>query len=378
MKIEAVQSMLLSGAHFVRIRADDGTVGLGQSGHWAYPESSHSIVDEHFGRYLVGRDPMRIERHWQHLYRMAPFRGSSLSAAVSAIDIALWDLKGKVLGVPIWEMLGGRYRDRIRLMPIVRGNDVDALVSNAINAVAEGFTALKIAPIPTNHFDLSMPRLIHEATERVAAVREVAGLDVDLALEFSRRLTPSTALQVIEPLLRFSPLFVEDPVQIDSISSQASIARRVPVTMAEGERLHTVWEFRELLEQGGSQYLRPDLGLAGGISGCKKIAAIAESYHAAVVTHNFVGPVLTSAALHLDACMPNFVVQEYSLESDEGPKAAGFTTSHRRVGGYMIPPENAGLGIEVDFDAVAADLRPNAVPVHEMPMPRDGGVAKAN
>src|SRR5207253_8935574 len=136
--------------------------------------------------------------------------------------------------------------------------------------------------------------------------------DVDIIIELHRKLTPLQALPVIEAIAQFNPLFVEDAIQIDSIVSQAEVARRVSTPMANGELLHTIWEFRELLVHGGSQYVRPDVGLAGGLTHCKKIAALAEAFHAAVVTHNFLGPVLTAASVHLDISIPNFIVQEYS------------------------------------------------------------------
>src|SRR5439155_25851 len=140
---------------------------------------------------------------------------------------------------------------------------------------------------------------------------------VDVIIEMHRKLTPLQALPVSEACGQFRPLFVEDPIQIDSIQSQAEIARRLTVPFANGERLHTIWEFRELLVAGGSQYLRPDVGLAGGLTHVKKIAALAESFHAAVVTHNFLGPVLTAASVHLDVSIPKFVVQEYSKVDED-------------------------------------------------------------
>ena len=147
-KIEEVESLLLGGAHFVRITTDQGLVGLGQSACWAYPEAVDAVIGT-FRGYLLGQDPHQIERHWQHLYRMGPFRGSVLSGAVSAVDIALWDLKGQALQAPIWELLGGKYRDRIRLHLLMGGATPEEVHANALSAAAEGFTAIKFDPIPT-------------------------------------------------------------------------------------------------------------------------------------------------------------------------------------------------------------------------------------
>ena len=374
--IAGVESLLLGGAHFVRITTDNGLVGLGQSGAWGYPESSHAVV-EVFREYLVGQDARRTERHWQHLYRMAPFRGSILSGALSAVDMALWDIKGQHLGTPIWDLLGGKYRDKVRLFLLMGGGaDPAELTKRAKAAVAEGFTAVKFDPVPENHGDLALDRLIAVVRENVAVVRETVGSDVDVILEIHRKFTPLVALPVLEALRPFNPLFVEDPIQIDSIQSQAEIAKRLTLPIANGERLHTIWEFRELLEAGGSQYVRPDVGLAGGITGCQKIAAIAESYHSALVTHNFLGPVITAAAIHLDVAVPNFVAQEYT-QADESAKWRGFTNTLKREGGYMLAPEAPGLGISLTDVSVSESLSPLKTPRTGTTIRRDGSVARA-
>jgi galactonate dehydratase len=376
MKIAEVESLLLGGAHFVRITTEQGHVGLGQSACWAYPDAVHAMVQT-FREYLLGQDARQIERHWQHLYRMGPFRGSVLSGAVSAIDIALWDIKGQIFQAPIWELLGGKYRDRVRLHLLMGGDSAEAVAANAVAAAKEGFTAIKFDPIPDGYGDLTQDALVRGVAERVAAAREAVKSDVDIILELHRKLTPLQALPVIEAIAQFNPLFVEDPIQIDSIVSQAEIARRVSTPVANGERLHTIWEFRELLVCGGSQYVRPDVGLAGGLTHTRKIAAIAESFHAAVVTHNYLGPVLTAAAVHLDTSIPNFVVQEYAM-TDEDAKWSGFRSVLRRQGGYVLPPEVPGLGVVLVDTSVSAPLGPlGDRPVHDIPLRTDGSVVYA-
>jgi galactonate dehydratase len=374
MKIAQVDSRVIGGAHFVQITTDTGLTGLGQSACWAYPEAVSAVV-EVFANYLVGQDPRRIEHHWQHLHRMGPFRGSVLGGALSAVDIALWDIKGQHHQAPIWDLLGGSCRDKIRLHLLILGDfDPDAIAAKAREGAEAGFTAIKFDPIPTEAGDMALDRLVRVTADRVAAAREAVGRDVDIILELHRRLTPLQALPVIHAVQGFNPLFIEDPIQIDSITSQAEIARRVNSPIANGERLNTIWEFRELLAQGGSQYIRPDLGLAGGLTHCKKIAAIAESYHSAVVTHNFLGPVLTAASVHLDAAIPNFVVQEYSL-IDEGPDAAFYDSSLKRVGGYLELPDAPGLGVRLAEPLQTAWLSPLSQPLHKIPMRQDGSVA---
>jgi galactonate dehydratase len=365
-KIERVESMLIGGDdsapgnHIVRIWTDNGLSGIGQSACWGYPEAVDQIVKK-FAGYLVGQDPLRIEHHWQYLYRMGPFRGSVLSGAISAVDIALWDIKGKHFEAPVWQLLGGKVRDKIRLHLLMgaklpdasdQGTTADGLRINARSAAEEGFTAIKTDPLPDGFQDMTQSRLIRETRDNVAAMREGGGEDTDIILEIHRKLTPMVAVALAESLLEFHPLFYEDPVQIDSIVSQGEIAKRTALPLANGERMHSIWEFRELLASGGSQYVRPDMGLAGGITHVKKIAAIAESHHSAVVTHNYLGPVLTAAAVHLDASIPNFVTQEYT-KRDEDEVHAVYKNSLKREGGYILTPDAPGIGVELDNSRLA-------------------------
>lgn len=372
MHIVSLNSTVVGTAHFVRIETNDGTVGIGQSACWAYPTAVHAVV-ETFRDYLIGADPRRIEHHWQHLYRMGPFRGAVLSAAVSAVDIALWDLKGKALGVPVYELLGGAVRDRIRLHLLLPGTGTEALLDQAKAAVTDGFTAIKMDPLPANYYDLGIAELARQTAETTYSIREAVGTDVDLIFELHRKLTPLQAPSVLEAIRGTHPLMIEDPIQIDSISSQAQMARDTIAPIGNGERLHTIWEFRELLVQGGAQFVRPDVGLAGGITHSKKIAAIAESFHSAVITHNCLGPLLTLAAVHLDASIPNFVVQEYS-PFDDTISGSGINPTVQRNRGWMPLPEAPGLGVVMDWDSLEShDLVGR--PITSIPMRRDGSVA---
>ncbi|MDG4819046.1 mandelate racemase/muconate lactonizing enzyme family protein [Micromonospora carbonacea] len=375
MEIVEVESAVRGDAHFVQVHTADGLTGVGQSACWGYPTAVHAVV-EAFRPYLIGADAGRIEHHWHHLYRMGPFRGSVLTAAVSAVDLALWDLLGKRLGVPVWQLLGGRVRERIRLHLLLGGTGAPALAAEAAAAVADGFTAVKFDPLPANYGDLSQARLVAETEATTAAVRDTVGADVDLLIELHRKLTPLQAEAVVPALARHHPLMVEDAIQIDSVSSQAGVLRRAPgVPMANGERLHTIWEFKELLAQGGAQYVRPDVGLAGGLSHARKIAALAEAHHAAVVTHNCLGPLLTMASVHLDTVIPNFVTQEYSPLDDalaDGPARACV----RREGGFLPVPQDPGLGVTLDLsDPTPLDL--TGRPLTRIPLRADGSVAYA-
>ena len=374
MKIDKIESILSGNSHFVRIITDDGIEGIGQSACWGYMEAAHTVINT-FERYLIGKNPLNIEHHWQHLYRMGPFRGSILNAAISAIDIALWDIKGKYLSAPIWMLIGGKVRDKIRLHLLMGGSRPDAsdlgttaenLRLNAIDARNEGYTAVKIDPLPDGYQSMTISRLIKETKDNVAALREGAGLDVDIILEIHRKLTPMNAIALAEELKEFNPLFYEDPIQIDSIKSQGEIANKTSLPLANGERMHNIWEFREMFEAGGSQYARPDLGLAGGIT------SIAESYHSALVTHNFLGPVLTAAACTIDSTIPNFITQEFST-IDESPVNNMIKTSWKRNGGYIEVSEKIGLGIEVEFDKLKKQNFETRLDI-KIPMRDDGSV----
>ncbi len=210
MKIAAVEPIRIGSQLFVRIRTDDGLVGLGQSACWAYPDAVRGVLED-FRPFLLDQDPMRIEHHWQHLYRMGPFRGSVLGGAVSAVDIALWDIKGQTLGAPIWELLGGKCRDRIRLHLLMGGQDPQSILEAARHAAAEGFTAIKFDPIPDGYQDLSTAALVAAVIDMVAAAREAVGNEVDVILEMHRKLTPLQAIPIAEAVAQFQPLFYRGP-----------------------------------------------------------------------------------------------------------------------------------------------------------------------
>src|SRR5688572_868068 len=374
LKIAEVESLLVGGSQLVRITAESGLVGHGQTACWGYPNAVHEVVKT-FRGYLIGQDPFRTEHHWQYLYRVAPFRGSVLSGAVSAVDIALWDLKAQHFQVPVWELLGGKCRDKVRLHLLMGGATPEDVYKRAKEAAAEGFTAVKFDPVPNGFGDMTLDALVSGVSDRMAAARDAVKGDVDIILELHRKLTPLQAMPVATAVARFNPLFIEDPVQIDSIQSQGEIARRITSPLANGERMHNIWEFRELLSATGPQYVRPDVGLAGGLTHVKKIAAIAESFHCAVVTHNFLSPLLTAASVHLDVSIPNFVTQEYS-KADEGPVADAFPGALKREGGYIRAPEAIGLGVRVDEKKLAEVGRKMWDPQRN-PLRADGSVLYA-
>ena len=374
MKIDKIESFFIRNGYVIRIHTDTGISGVGQTACWGYPEAVDSIIDT-FKKHLIGQNPLRIEHHWQYLYRMGPFRGTALSGAISAVDIALWDIKGKHFGVPIWELLGGNCRDKIRLHLLGGGSTPETMYDAAKAAVEEGFTALKFDPVVGGFQDMTVDRLVKTARDIVDAAREGGGPDLDLIVEVHRKLTPMNSIVLESALAPFNLYFIEDPIQIDTITTQAELAKRMTTPLAVGERNVSIWEFRELLEAGGPQYVRPDLGLAGGITHCKKIAALAEAYHSAVVTHNFLGPLITAASLHLDTSIPNFITQEYT-KGDESDDFAVYKVAYQREGGYIPIPEAPGLGIELD-DSLIEENPYQPMNTGTTPLREDGSVAYA-
>ena len=383
MKIAAVDVLgvgweLTGEQTFVRITTDDGITGLGQSGCWGYPRGVAGVLAE-LTPLLLGADPFRIEHLWHLVYRARPFRGNLLSGAVSAIDLALWDIKGKALEQPVWELLGGRTRDRVRLHVLVGGGTPDEIASSVNWAIEEGFTAVKFDPLPHGYEDFAMAQLVSSACGMAAAAREAGGDEVDLIFELHRKLDPARAIVVCNALAQFHPLFIEDPIQIDSIDTQTEIAKRIASPLALGERLSSVWEFSELLSRNVAILVRPDVGLAGGLSGCRKIAAIAEAHHCGVAPHNFLGPGITAPTLHLCTTIPNLVTMEYlPLDEDETSSSAAFETTVVRNGGYCEVPEAPGLGVRlVDDYAIVAPVVEGPYSTEEL-VRADGSVAAAN
>ena len=213
----------LSGTQtVVRLATDSGIVGLGQSGGWGYQTAVADIVED-LKPVLLGADPFRIEHLWNAMVRARPFRGNLIGAAVSAVDNALWDIKGKALQVPVWELLGGRSRDKVRAHALIGGSGPDELARSVRWAVGEGYTAVKFDPLVAGYQDLTMPKLVDSACEMAAASREAGGDDLDIIFELHRKLDPAKGFVVANALANFRPLFIEDPVQIDSITSQAEV-----------------------------------------------------------------------------------------------------------------------------------------------------------
>jgi len=335
---------------FLKMHTDEGLTGWGEPVVEGWSRTVAAAVAE-MGRYLVGQDPRRIEHHWQAIYRGGFYRGGPvLLSALSGIEQAMWDIKAKALGAAVHELLGGRVRDRIRVYAHVRGETPDEKAASAREKVAAGFTALKTSPTQAARF-VEGPGFIDRAAERIAAVREAVGPDVEIGIDFHGRISPALAIQLCRALEPLRPMFVEEPCLPENVDAMVQIARGTCIPIATGERLFTRWGVREVLEKRAAAILQPDLSHAGGIFEVRKIAALAEVHFATVAPHCPLGPISLAACLQLDACTPNFLCQE-QVCLGEGYLKRPFEVRD----GYVAVPEGPGLGIEVDEDALAEQL----------------------
>ena len=358
LRVTAVEPLFVGRFLLVRVRTDAGITGIGEAGAWGFYEASAAAIRK-IADYLVGQDPLRIEHHWQYVSRFSHYRGAVIMSAISAIDIALWDILGKALDAPIHQLLGGHVRTRARVYTHVMSPTKAALIEGVRRARRDGFTAVghltpfldepREAPFFQTHAGK-----IADAVRTVAAYREAAGEEVDLCIELHRRLSPAEALVLARALEPYRPMFLEDPVTPDNFDTMAEVAAKSPLPIATGERLHNLQEFEMLLKRGGCHYIRPSVGLAGGITGVRKIAALAEAHNVGVVPHNPFSPVLTAASLQIAAACPNFVIQELPNGEEEGPKRAIVREPLRCEGGFLTLPGGPGLGIELVDDPAAA------------------------
>jgi galactonate dehydratase len=367
MRIESVTPIFIDRYLFVEITTDTGIVGLGESGAWGFQEGTAATIDR-FAEYLVGKDPLRIEHHWQYLYRWTHFRGSVVMGALSAIDIALWDIAGKHFEAPVHALLGGKVRDRARVYYHVFGETTDELCEGIADARDQGYTAVGHltpfvdAPREEPYFETHV-RKIEFATKAVARYREVAGSDVDLCIEIHRRLAPFEAVQLGLAIQEYTPLFLEDPVLPDNLDEMGYVASKINIPIATGERFTSLWEFQMLLARGGAQMVRPDVCLVGGITGARKVAALAEASHVGVVPHNPLSPVSTAACLQIAATAPNFVLQEFPNDSwgtpgDMRPDPSKLVSGAALHDGEGFVTISDGPGIGVALQPDAADRYP--------------------
>lgn len=341
----------------VKISTDEGITG------WGEPtlEGKATVVEEAikvFADLLIGEDPMRIEHLYNKLYRGGFYRGGPiLCSAISGIEQALWDIKGKRLGVPVWQLLGGKYRDRIRMyahtVPFNDDPSKDEISYWVKKRVDDGFTALKtsmVAP-PIRHIDTWDK--VESIVERIAAMREAAGKNVDIAVDFHGRISPAMAPLLMKELEPYHLMFIEEPVLPENVDVMKKISEKTVIPIAAGERLFTTFGFREIIEKQAVNVVQPDVCHCGGILQTLKIAAMAENYYISVAPHNPLGPVALAACLQIDTCIPNFTAQEHPTHEEKLDLGNGlFKEPFVIKDGYIDVPQRPGLGFEIDEYAV--------------------------
>ena len=328
---------------FLKIHTNAGIVGLGEPVTEGRALTCQTAVKE-IEPYLVGKDPRAVAHHWQAIYRHAFYRGGPiLTSALSGIDQALWDIKGKALGVPVYELLGGPTRNRVRVYAHARSPE---LMKEAMN---RGFNAFKTGPAkrrPSRYMET--PAQVDYAVERFAELRKAVGNDADIGIDFHGAIGPALAKVLIKKLEPYNPMFVEEPCQAQNHDVMAEIARGTHLPIATGERVFTKWGFREVLEKQAATILQPDLCHAGGITEVRLIAGMAEAYYASIAPHNPLGPISLAAGVQIAASIPNFLIHE-QVSLGDGYLKKPFAVRE----GYLDLPTGPGLGIELDENAMA-------------------------
>ena len=385
MKIVAISTRVVNARMrnwvFVKVETDQGLVGWGEASlEW----KTRAVVGcvEDLAPLILGQDPRGIEPLYQTMYRHSFFRMGVIGmSALSGIEQACWDIFGKSLGVPVYQLLGGAVRESIRMYDHLGGGEMNALylqdqpermAERARESVAAGYSAIKALVVPVSEpLDGLAP--IRRAEACMAAIREAVGDGVDIMVDLHGRTTPAMAIQYGQALAPYRLFFFEEPCPPENPKALAEVARGLPgVPIATGERLVTRYQFRELLEQGACTVIQPDLCHCGGLWEARKIAAMAETYYVSVAPHNPLGPIATAAAIQFGFATPNFLIQE-AIRSDVPWRDEVVTTPIPVVDGHVSLPEAPGLGIEVD--EVAAARRPFEQEVLMQPYHRDGAVA---
>ncbi|MCH2515084.1 MAG: mandelate racemase/muconate lactonizing enzyme family protein [Dehalococcoidia bacterium] len=353
---------------FVRIDTDTGISGWGE-GSLQYKDAALEAEILDFAKFLEGKDPLRIDWIWTSLYRRVTWTGGPVSmSAISAIDLALWDLKAKALEIPVWQLAGGMHREKVRVyangwfegltepVPGVPAETVARQASPKLHAEAalrlkdEGWTALKF--YPWGGPQVITPERIRSGIELVRAVRDAVGPEMEIGLDIRARLDPMSAGRVARELEPFNIAWLEEPILYDNVEAMAEFARSVQVPVSTGEQLYNRWEFRPLLATNTIHMIQPDICHCGGFSEIRKIAAIAETHYASVAPHNSNGPISTLASLHLDMSIPNCFMQEIFVSFIDRYQEV-LTYPIEITDGYARVPDGPGWGAEIDLEVLA-------------------------
>jgi L-alanine-DL-glutamate epimerase-like enolase superfamily enzyme len=356
MKITAVKPYCVWGGFknylFVKVETDEGIEGVGEAG-LSWREMAVAEGVRHLESVLVGQDPMRIEHLWQRMFRGGFFpAGRVLCSAISAIDIALWDIQGKALGVPVYQLLGGRVRDRVICYPHAGGATPEELGQHARRLREEGWKFIRFS-VPSDGDQLEPRAAVRETIRMCEGVKAAVGDDLEICLDLHTRLDPMDAIPLCREMEQFHPYFLEDPIRSENPASFHQLRRHIHAPIAAGEQFATKWEFRELIEQELINYARIDVCIVGGLTEARKIAHWCETHYINIAPHNPLGPISTAACLHLCLAVSNFGVQELPVRpgtqlADVVPVQVKFES------GYLLPPEGPGLGVEFNEEAARA------------------------
>lgn len=359
MKITDIKTFIVSAKKdnwvYVKVYTDEGIHGVGECSLESREQTVATAVLE-LKRHLVGSDPMEIEKNFYLCFRDEYWgAGGVLTSALSAVDMALWDIKGKALGVPVYQLLGGKFRDKVRVYAnrwFFGGDTPEKLAKLAEKVVEKGYTAMKWDPFYKAENTIT-PAELRGVVEQVKALRGAVGWDVDLLIEGHGRFNPYTALKIANELAPFKPYFFEEPTLPENFDTSGYVRSRSPIAIASGERWCTITDYRAALQAGAMDIAQPDLRVCGGITQGKKIATLCEAHQIQIAPHNVHGQVGTAASMHLACSIPNVAILEYSVD-DETLKESLFDHLYTPVNGYLHINDRPGLGIDFDEEVALA------------------------
>jgi galactonate dehydratase len=380
MKITDIRTAEVKGhgySTYVRIYTDEGVIGNGECIHGTdgCPEIVHS-----FKKFLIGENPLNVDALYEKMRRSQLFNGAMSGATVTAmtgIEIALWDLAGKILGVPVYQLLGGKFRDTVRLYCDSHAGDdfmPDSYAARAKEVVAMGFDALKFDVDETEagfrndrwNWHASGPE-IDWMIERVGAVRDAVGPNIDLAIDMHGRYDTASGIAVARAMEQFNLLWLEEPVPPENVAAMREVKQASRTPLCSGENLYLRWGFRDIIEQQAVDFIMPDIPKCGGLSECRKIANMAEVYYIPLAPHNVCGPLGTMASAHVCASIPNFLVMEWHWIDYEGWDELTIQDDPVIQNGHVVLNDKPGIGLEVNDEAIQKYLRPGTEAFGEHP-----------